>query len=89
MPAAQLIRIFTVLFVVICSVLLFCYLIDDGLGIGWPQNVLRNWEEYGFLNLGGKLVTNAGGFDITNHPEIYKRNKSCKPISSLLRNETF
>jgi hypothetical protein len=48
------------------------YLIDDGLDIGWPQNVVRNWEQLGFFNLHGKLVTNPGGFEAATNPEVYK-----------------
>ena len=54
----------------ICSVVLLHY-VDDGLGVGWPYNVLRNWEQFGFLNLHGQLVFNAGGFEATTQPEIY------------------
>lgn len=48
------------------------YLMDDGLGTGWPQNVVRNWEEFGFFNLHGRLVTNPGGFEAVTDPKIYK-----------------
>ena len=53
-----------------CALLL--YLVDDGLGVAWPQNVVRNWEQFGFFNLHGKLVINPGGFEATTNPEIYK-----------------
>lgn len=46
-------------------------LTDDGLGIGWTQNVLRNWEEYGFFQLHGQLMENVGGFDAISQPQIY------------------
>jgi hypothetical protein len=46
-------------------------LVDDGLGLIWPHNVVRNWDEYGFFNLHGKLVTNPGGFQAATDPEIY------------------
>lgn len=65
-----------------CALLL--YLVDDGLGVGWPQNVVRNWEQFGFFNLHGKLVTNPGGFEATTNPDIYKgmsRAVSTCPIS--------
>jgi hypothetical protein len=48
------------------------YLIDDGMGISWPQNVMRNWEQFGFFNLHGRLVANPGGFEAVAKPEIYK-----------------
>lgn len=47
-------------------------LIDDGLGFGWPQNVVRNWQQFGLFNLHGKLVRNPGGFDVAANPQIYK-----------------
>jgi hypothetical protein len=47
-------------------------LIDDNLGSGWPSNVVRNWQEFGFFNLHGQLVYNAGGFEAIQHPEAYK-----------------
>jgi hypothetical protein len=47
------------------------YLIDDGLGIGWPSNVLRNWQEYGLSTLHGSLVNNPGGFEAVRQPDIY------------------
>jgi hypothetical protein len=37
----------------------------------WTHNVLRNWEEYGFFKLGGKLVYNPGGHNAIISPRIY------------------
>jgi hypothetical protein len=71
MQIPRLDKIFLMLAVVSgCALLL--YLVDDGLGVGWPQNVVRNWEQFGFFNLHGKLVTNPGGFEATTNPDIYK-----------------
>ena len=53
------------------AALVLSFLIDDNLGVAWPTNVVRNWQEFGFLNLHGQMVSNAGGFDVTEHPEIY------------------
>jgi hypothetical protein len=70
MPISRLAKAFLVLAIVSgCALLL--YLTDDGLGIAWPQNVVRNWEQFGLFNLHGKLVTNPGGFEATTNPEIY------------------
>ncbi len=70
MPIPRLAKIFLVLAIVSgCALLL--YLMDDGLGVTWPQNVVRNWEQFGFFNLHGKLVVNPGGFEATTNPEIY------------------
>jgi hypothetical protein len=46
-------------------------LVDDGLGTVWTHNVVRNWEQFGFLNLHGKLVFNPGGFQADTQPQIY------------------
>ena len=48
------------------------YLIDDGLGMSWPSNVVRNWQQFGLFNLHGQLVQNPGGFEATTNPDIYK-----------------
>src|SRR5207249_6259301 len=45
----------------------------DGL---WQHNVLRNWNEYGFFQLHGKLVQNPGGHDAVDHPEIYTGHRA-------------
>ncbi len=50
---------------------LFQWLIDDDLGIGWAHNVIRNWEQFGFFELKGQLVENAGGHGALDHPNIY------------------
>jgi hypothetical protein len=47
-------------------------LIDDNLGWGWPSNVVRNWQEFGFFKLHGQLVSNPGGFEATTLPDVYK-----------------
>jgi hypothetical protein len=52
-----------------CAFLL--YLVDDGWGLGWPHNTVRNWEDFGFWNLHGKLVFNPAGFEVTTHPQAY------------------
>ena len=66
-----LLKVVTVLFAILCGALL-SHLIDDDLGLGWPHNVVRNWDEFGLLKLNGQLVTNPGGFDVVRHPEIYQ-----------------
>ncbi|MBI5387060.1 MAG: hypothetical protein HZA90_20505 [Verrucomicrobia bacterium] len=37
----------------------------------WTRNAVQNWEEYGFQTLERKIVTNPGGFDVSNHPLVY------------------
>jgi hypothetical protein len=58
--------------VIIGAAMALSYLIDDNLEWGWPTNVIRNWQEFGFFNLHGMLVTNPGGFQAKTHPEVYK-----------------
>ena len=69
MQSSRLAKIFLVLCVLGGSAWLQ-YLMDDGLGIGFSQNVERNWEQFGLFNLHGKLVTNPGGFEATTNPKI-------------------
>ena len=45
--------------------------VDLGMGPGWAHNVVRNWEQYGFFNLHGKMVVNPGGFQAETNPESY------------------
>ena len=49
---------------------------DDGLGLVWTHNVVRNWEQFGFFNLHGKLVFNPGGFRADTQPQIYSGHRS-------------
>jgi hypothetical protein len=58
--------------VVISAAAFFLYLVDDDLGLGWPNNVVRNWQQFGMFQLHGQLVFSPGGFDIANHPQVYK-----------------
>ena len=67
---SRLTKIFLILFI-LGGCAWHQYLIDDGMGISWPQNVLRNWQESGFFTLHGKLVTNPGGFQAVTHPDVY------------------
>lgn len=55
----------------IAAVMVLSYLIDDNLGLAWPTNVMRNWQEFGLTTLHGKLIYNPGGFEATTHPQSY------------------
>ena len=48
------------------------YLVDDNLGASWPQNVVRNWQQFGFFTLHGQLISNPGGYQIATAPDVYK-----------------
>jgi hypothetical protein len=38
---------------------------------GWAHSVLRNWGEYGFFNLEGRMITNSGGYGVLEDPQYY------------------
>lgn len=63
-------RIFVVILIVAASSWLTT-LVDDGLGLVWTENVVRNWEQYGFFKLHGQLVCNPGGYQVDSQPQIY------------------
>jgi hypothetical protein len=53
------------------------YLANANLGAsGWPDNAVRNWEQYGLLTLKGKIVTNPGGFEALTKPDVYKGHRA-------------
>jgi hypothetical protein len=68
------------------------YLVDNGLGIGWPKNAVNNWEQYGLFALHGQLIPNPGGFGALTHPHVYAGMSpiSCYPFyfSTVLFNWT-
>lgn len=38
---------------------------------GWAHSVLRNWDEYGFFRLEGRMITNPGGYAVLEDPQYY------------------
>jgi hypothetical protein len=46
-------------------------LVDNGLGLTWTDMAVRNWEQYGLLDLHGKMVCNVGGFQAETNPDYY------------------
>lgn len=48
------------------------FLVDDNLGLEWPNNVLRNWQEFGAATLHWNLVYNPGGYEAIDHAQVYK-----------------
>lgn len=38
---------------------------------GWAHRVLRNWGEYGFFKLQGRMITNPGGYGVLEDPQYY------------------
>jgi hypothetical protein len=67
----RVIKVMFTLVIVIGSALLL-YMMDDGFGISWIYNALRNWKQFGLFTLKGMLVINPGGVEATTNPAIYK-----------------
>jgi hypothetical protein len=63
-------RIFAVILIVAAASWLTT-LVDNGLGLVWTENVVRNWEQDGFFKLHGQLVYNPGGYQVDTQPQIY------------------
>jgi hypothetical protein len=63
--------------------------VDDNLGIGWPHNVIRNWEQYGLLQLKGKLVVNPGGFEALSHPVYYAGHRAASLYPAFILKQAF
>lgn len=64
-------------------------IVDDGLGLGWPFNVARNWERFGFFNLHGKLVCNPGGYQAETQPQIYAGHEAASLYPFFLTQRFF
>ncbi|HXU78942.1 MAG TPA: hypothetical protein VN794_20360 [Methylomirabilota bacterium] len=65
------------------------FLVDNDLGIGWPHNVIRNWEEHGWTDLKGRLVTNPGGHDVLKNPEVYAGHRAASLYPAFLAGRVF
>ena len=72
MKAALSFRSFLFVAAVTVAAAILLSLIDDNLGLAWPTNVMRNWQEFGLLHLHGELISNPGGFEATTHPQVYR-----------------
>lgn len=70
MPSITL-RKFVFITLVFIASLWLLWLFDEGLGLGWPSNTLRNWQQYGLTTMHGALIFNAGGFEAVTAPQIY------------------
>jgi len=42
----------------------------------WVHSVLMNWHDFGFFNLKGQLVHNAGGSGLPEHPDVYSGHRA-------------
>jgi hypothetical protein len=80
--------ILMVLLMLTASGILF-YLADGNLACGWPNNVVRNWEQYGFLRLKGKLVMNSGGYEALTKPSVYAGHRAASLYPVFLARQLF
>jgi hypothetical protein len=48
----------------------------DNMSLGWPNNVLQNWADYGFFKLHGRMAINPGGFEILEKPVTYSGHRA-------------
>jgi hypothetical protein len=72
MQTASPFRSFLFIAAVTVAAAILLSLIDDNMGLAWPTNVMRNWQEFGPGSLHGQLVFNPGGFEATTQPQIYR-----------------
>lgn len=49
------------------------WLIDAGLEFGWPPIVMRNWQQFGLMNLHGAMICNPAGFEAASQPDSTRR----------------
>ncbi|HEY5914822.1 MAG TPA: hypothetical protein VJA21_29885 [Verrucomicrobiae bacterium] len=63
------------------------WLVDDDLGIGWPHNVVRNWEVFGLSATHGQMVVNPGGYRGLEAPDVYRGHQpmSLYPVLAVKR----
>lgn len=61
---------------VLAVTLMLALLVGRGESSIWPANCVHNWEQYGFSALHGKLVSNPGGFETLEKPDIYKGHRA-------------
>jgi hypothetical protein len=65
------------------------YMAGGNLACGWSNNVLQNWEQYGFLKLKGKLVTNPGGYEALSKPDVYRGHRAASMYPVYLAKRLF
>lgn len=63
------------------------FLVDNNAGHGWPNNVVRNWQQFGFWALKGKLVKNPGGFGALSDPQVYGGHRPASLYPAFLVKE--
>src|SRR6185312_8216571 len=66
------------------SVIIFSFVPEATKDGVWTHNVLRNWEEYGFFKLHGRLVYNPGGQDVLTQPKIYTGHRAASLYPAYL-----
>lgn len=79
---------------IVCAFLLLAngileWMVDNDLGIGWPHNAIRNWQQFGLGALHGKIVTNPGGHDLPEHPDVYPGHRPLTLYPALFMMKAF
>ncbi len=65
------------------------WLVDDDLGMCWTHNVIRNWKQLGLAATHGRLVTNPGGYQALEAPEVYPGHRPTSLYPVLLLERLF
>ncbi len=77
-----------ILLLLFASAILY-QMVDDNLGIGWPNNVIRNWDQYGLLTLKGRLVINPGGAAALSQPDYYGGHRAASLYPAFVLRRAF
>ena len=67
----RLIRLGLFVMLLLAGTAFLSHLVDRNLGVGWPSNVVRNWEQFGLFGLHGRMVQNVGGYQALDQPDVY------------------
>jgi hypothetical protein len=86
--SSKSVRWLVVLLVLIASAQL-ARVTDEGLGVCWTHDVLRNWGDFGLLNLHGQLVYNPGGFEVETKPIVYPGHRAASLYPAYLCSYIF
>ncbi|MGC3960280.1 MAG: hypothetical protein QM813_20830 [Verrucomicrobiota bacterium] len=55
----------------------------------WTQAAVNNWKQYGWATLGGKMVTNPGGFQVLEAPQVYAGHRAASLYPVYLIEQLF
>lgn len=57
---------------------------DEGLGTCWTHHVLRNWGQFGLVQLHGQLIYNPGGYGVETEPMICTSHRAASLYPAFL-----